>query len=128
MTETIAPATDGPTESKDEPKTSGRLIVELTSPPLAAWAENVTSAKTARGRLNVSSASAQTYMARLANEQAAFQKSLQAAMPEAEVSVYVNESVAKEAATYKIAFNGMAVELGDSNQAAARRTLEASPA
>ena len=124
----ITVAGDTPEEIEaSQPQTSDRLIVELTSPPLVVWGQNVPSMQAVGGTLDVKSPAAQTYMARLESEQVAFRQTMQAALPRVSVSAYVNEFGAREAATYRILFNGVAVDLGDMAPEAARRMLTQLP-
>lgn len=112
--------TDGPASTAG---TSHRLIVELASPPLATWAATVTGASFPNGDLNVQAPASQNYVATLQAEQANFVNSLQAALPGATVSTFINELGAQEAASYQIAFNGLAIDPGGAGMAAARRAL-----
>src|SRR5215510_15310688 len=76
----ISPTADSPGHS---PKTSHRLIVELASAPLAVWsaATSAPSVQGTRSRVDVTSAAAQNYLARLRGEQATFVQALHGALP-----------------------------------------------
>lgn len=94
---------------------SHRLIVELEAAPLAVVAETAASRGamlTPDGKLDVSAPEAQTYIAQLKADQRAFVNAMQAAVPGAAVSTYVNEFGQAEQATYQVVFNGIAVDLG----------------
>lgn len=101
--------TDGPAQTSAA--YSHRLIVELTSPPLAQ-ASTVQAAAAGGGKLNVNSPAAQTYIQRLQAEQQAFVSTMQAAIPNARVATYRNERGAAVPATYQILLNGMVVDAG----------------
>ena len=62
-------------------------------------------------------------MTKLEAEQLTFRTSLQAALPQASVSAYVNEAGVREAATYQILFNGLAIDPGEMSPDVARRAL-----
>lgn len=102
------PAADTPAEERH----SHRLIVELTSPPLAVVAEREGIAQMEGERLNTQAPEAQTYIDRLEAEQAAFIRAMQEAMPSASVAGYINELGEREEATYQVVFNGVAVDPG----------------
>ncbi len=103
--------------------TSHRLIVELESAPLAVWAKQNNVARTAAGRLNVQSSTAQSYVAQLEAQQAAAISAMQAALPGAFVSSYINEAGLAVEETYQIVFNGFTVDPGSHTKEAARRAL-----
>lgn len=52
---------------------------------------------------------------------------MEQAVPAARVSAFLNEAGVAEQATYQVAFNGLAVEVGAANQAAAARALAKLP-
>lgn len=108
--------TDGPTSNAP---TSHRLIVELTSPPLASWPSATMRAVDGNNVLDVESSTARAYLAKLEAEQAAFVTAMQSALPQATVSTFTNEFGMAEANSYKVIFNGMAIDPGsaDKNQA-----------
>lgn len=103
---------------------SNRLIVELASPPLSVYAATNHVARLDNGKLNFNAPQAQTYIDQLKTEQAAFVSSLQAVLPGALVSSYIDESGQKIEATYQIVFNGVAIDPGNTSPAVARRILE----
>lgn len=121
----VSPTDDGPTDISLS--TSHRLIVQLESPPLAVWAGQTRQALKANGRLDVQSAAAQSYVAQLQAEQAAFISAMQAALPGAAVDNFVNELGVAEAAQYQITFNGMSVDPGSTDKMIARRILSQLP-
>lgn len=121
----VSPTDDGPTDISLG--TSHRLIVQLESPPLAVWAGQTRQALKANGRLDVQSAAAQSYVAQLQAEQAAFISAMQAALPGATVDNFVNELGVAEAAQYQITFNGMSVDPGSADKTTARRILSQLP-
>lgn len=92
--------------------TSPRLIVELTSPPLVVATQNGMQAAWANGILDVTAPAAQTYLAQLEAEQAAFLQTLQRINQDATVAHFLNETGLREEATYQIAFNGLAIDVG----------------
>ena len=106
-----------------DPQTSHRLIVELNSAPLAVWAQQSGRVTTDKSRPDVSSPAAQSYVATLRNEQAAFVQAMRAALPTASVSTFENENGVREAASYQIVFNGMSVDPGRTNRDQARQAL-----
>src|SRR3954470_17822987 len=78
-----------------------RVIVRLTEPPLAAWnADRSLSAATRAQHLDVSSASAKVYLARLAREQEAAIAQVRASVPSAQIEE-----------RYSILLDGFAVRL-----------------
>jgi len=118
----VSPAAD----SAAAPQGSPRLIVELASKPLAIWSAEKGLAR-ANGRLDLDSAAAKSYLAQLQKEQAAFVKQMKAALPKAQVSNYINEFGQAEVNSYQLTFNGMAVDVGSADRAAARRALAKLP-
>ena len=121
----IPTVTDGPGDAA--PAASSRLIVELAAPPLAAAYQGQVGAATADGSLDTQSAFAAAYVAQLQAEQAAFVSQMQQAVPSARVSAFLNETGLSEQATYQVAFNGLAVEIGAADAAAARDALAKLP-
>jgi subtilisin family serine protease len=112
--------TDGEASSR---KASHRLIVELEAPPLAVWSKQASQARTAGDRLNLNSPVAQSYLVQLQVQQAAAISAMQAALPGATVSSYINEAGMAVQETYSIVFNGFAVDPGAHGKEAARRAL-----
>ena len=82
--------TDGDTPIA-APRYSHRLIVELQTPPLAVKYRELPGVRSDDGSINASSAAAQTYMQQIQAEQATAMASIQAVMPDARVSTYINE-------------------------------------
>jgi minor extracellular serine protease Vpr len=101
--------TDAPTPAA--PRYSHRLIVELTSAPLA---QSSVAAKVAAGggRLDVSAPTSQQYIQRLQAEQRAFVTVMRQAVPDAQVATYLNEQGRAMPATYQVVFNGMSIDAG----------------
>ncbi len=119
-------AADGRADSKARvPQASHRLIVELESPPLALWYQSAPRAQATAGRLDVHSAAAESYIARLEAEQAAFVEAMAAALPDAAVATYINESGEPAAIAYQVVMNAVVVEPGKAGTDAAMRTLYA---
>ena len=104
---------------------SHRLIVELESPPLAAWAKTSTAPglRSTNGRLNAQAPQAQAYIAQLRQEQATFVAAMQQVVPGAAVSTFINEFGAAEPNAYQVVFNGMAIDPGTADIAAVREQL-----
>lgn len=121
----VPTATDGPGDASPPPST--RLIVELSSPPLSVAYRGQVGAASADGSLDTNSAFAASYIMQLQAEQAAFASAMQQAVPSAQVGAFLNESGVAEAAAYQVAFNGLAVDLGGANEAAARVALAKLP-
>jgi subtilisin family serine protease len=120
--------TDGPADAAAiTAQTSPRLIVELTSPPLAVAYKNQVQSASTDGQLDVTSASAQAYVSQLQAEQAAFVSAMQAAVPNATTSTFINETNVAEEATYQIVFNGLSVNVGTMDREEARRRLAQIP-
>lgn len=103
------------------------LIVELEAPPLAAAWQTQLQGASADGELAVNSAAAQAYVARLQAQQAAFAVRMQDVLPRASVAHFVDENGQAQASTYQVVFNGMAVDPGSSDLAAASRALARLP-
>ena len=109
----VPTVTDGPADaSAHKPQASPRLIVELASPSLAAIYETAAQAASVDGKLDANAPAAQVYINQLRAEQAAFVSAMQAALPSATVSTFVNESGASQQATYQVTFNGLSVSPG----------------
>ncbi|GAB4526616.1 MAG: hypothetical protein Fur0018_11910 [Anaerolineales bacterium] len=106
---------------------SHRLIVELQSAPLAAWAAQTGRSRAANGRLQVNTPEAQQYIARLQAEQAAFVNALQRVLPTASVATYINESGIQVQSAYQVVFNGMAIDPGTSDLKAAMQAIQSIP-
>ncbi len=121
----IMPISDSPASSAV--KTSHRLIVELASPPLAAWLNSTQAPRTEKAHLDFSSPAAQSYTDQLRAEQAAFIANMQAALPTATVGQYLNEVGARVSLTYQVVFNGMAIDPGIADLRAAQKILMALP-
>lgn len=113
---------DAPSENLREVKASHRLIVELASPPLAAYM-----ASSGRLPLNAQSPDAQSYVAQIEAEQATAISAMAEALPGATVATYINELEQEVEATYQITFNGFAVDPGETDTEEARAILEALP-
>jgi hypothetical protein len=100
----------------DQPtvRTSHRLIVELTSPPLVQYAAQTKNAIPAGsdGHLNVSAPASQNYINRLVAEQQAFVNQMTQAMPSAHVATYMDETGQTHPATYQLLLNAVAVDAG----------------
>lgn len=83
-----------------------RVVVQLEDPPLAKYRDTlpgiqgVAEARTADGHLDVRDAASREYLGHVADEQGAFERQLDRAAPAADVHW-----------RYKLAFNGMTVEL-----------------
>ena len=120
---TPAPVYMGEASDAQAPTVSHRLIVELNSAPLAVWSQSELSAQSAGGKLDVNSPAAQSYVAQLQSEQESFINSMQANLPDAQVSAYINELGQPEANQYQITFNGMAVDPGNMSTKAATEAL-----
>lgn len=103
----------------DAPAPSHRLIVELESPPLAAWAyawdrDSARSAGLydAAGRLDPGSAPARAWLDRLAGEQAGFLKLLARELPELRLASYLDAEGRAQLHRYGITFNGLTLDAG----------------
>ncbi|MFN8486132.1 MAG: S8 family serine peptidase [Caldilineaceae bacterium] len=117
----VRPPTDGPTDAAHKPQASPRLIVELKSPPLAAIYATQVQAASVNGKLDANAPDAQAYINQLRAEQAAFVSAMQAAVPSAKVTTFVNETGEARQATYQIVFNGLAIDPGTDRDAARKR-------
>jgi subtilisin family serine protease len=105
------------------PGTSFRLIVELQSPPLAVQFQSMPGTQSAGGRLDAHSSAAQSYINQLEAEQAVFVSAMQQTLPDASVDTFVDEFGTREPLAYQVAFNGLTVDPGQTDQAVARRML-----
>jgi subtilisin family serine protease len=126
----VALAIESPSsDSPPSPAQSPYLIVEFDAPPLAAVYKTQLQAASANGKLDVNSVSAQAYVAELQAQQAAFVSQMQTVLPNATVAqFYADEALqVKEALTYQVVFNGMAVNPGTSDLEAANRLLATLP-
>ena len=119
-----APGPVSPTNAAADPppQASHRLIVELDSAPLAVWQNSQVQLKSAGGA-QVQAAAAQAYTARLQQAQATFVQTLKRVVPSASVSQFVNETGARENASYTRVFNGMALDPGSANRDQLRKQL-----
>jgi subtilisin family serine protease len=116
--------TDGPRPTGD--RYSHRLIVELTSLPLAA--ASAVAGLEAGGKLDVASPAAQAYIQRLQAEQQQFVAALQAVAPNARVASVLNGQGGSSPATYQILLNGLAIEAApDADLDALERELRGLP-
>ncbi|MGC9348992.1 MAG: S8 family serine peptidase [Anaerolineae bacterium] len=102
---------------------SHRLIVQLASPSLAAWAQESPELLSAKGRLDVANPQAVAYVDRLKMEQAAFVREMKKLLPDAAVSTFVNESGMAEENAYQLVFNGVTIDPGSTDRDAALRML-----
>ncbi len=113
------------------PKVSHRLIVQLTSPPLAeafvATSASRPQPQSGRVRLDVNAPESQNYVAQIEAEQAAFVNAMRSALPTASVATYINENGQTEQATYQVVFNGLSVDPGAIGTAEAMRVLRKMP-
>ncbi len=112
---------DGAAESS--PRTSHRLIVELDSAPLAVWQNRQPQLSSVAGGAQLQAAAAQAYTAQLQQEQATFVQALNRVVPSASVSQFVNETGARELASYTRVFNGMSIDPGSVNRDQLRKQL-----
>lgn len=105
------------------PLTSSRVIVELTTPPLAVAYKTMASVASADGTLDADSTDALAYIAQVQAEQAVFVSAMQSALPNAAVSTFVNETGAAEQATYQVVLNAVAIDVGEMDRDEARTRL-----
>jgi subtilisin family serine protease len=112
---------DTPTDGT--PRTSQRLIVELSSPSLVTWAHGSGEILPAGVGVDIDSPAAQSYISQLENEQANFINILPAALPGSTVSTYIDETGAQVSLTYQVVLNGVVVEPGQADLQTARNTL-----
>ncbi len=120
------PAGTAVPDTKNAPKYSHRLIVELADPPLGQWSRATGLARSS-GRLNAQHQAAKTQAARLETAQNAFLGRLQQQLPGARISSCRDESGSLKPLRYGVAFNGFAIDPGSAPQADARRIIEAIP-
>ncbi len=108
-----AELTDGNGSTPDgQPAVSHRFIVELQSAPLAVQYKEMVGAQSVDGKLDASSTTAQSYVAQLQAEQAAFVSQMQAALPNAKVSTYIDENGISNQQTYQVVLNAVVVDAG----------------
>lgn len=123
-----AELTDGTGTTPDgQPVVSHRFIVELQSPPLAIQYREMVGAQSADGRLDPNSTVAQSYVQQLQAEQAAFVTQMQAVLPNARVSNYIDENGIATAQTYQIVLNAVVVDAGFEADTAELKKLSALP-
>src|SRR5829696_5456939 len=108
-------------------QTSHRLIVELNSAPLTTWVRQTSPLQTIKGRVDLQSLAAQSYLTQLRSEQATFVQAMRSILPSASVSTFRNENGLNETASYQLVFNGMSVDPGQTNRDQARKALLALP-
>ena len=108
-----AELTDGTGTTPDgQPEVSHRFIVELQSAPLAVQYKEMIGAQSVDGELDASSTTAQSYVAQLQAEQAAFVQQMQSALPNAKVSTYIDENGISNQQAYQIVLNAVVVDAG----------------
>ena len=108
-----AELTDGTGSTPDgQPAVSHRFIVELQSAPLAVQYKEMVGASSVDGKLDANSTTAQSYVAQLQAEQAAFVAQMQAALPNAKVSTYIDENGLSKQQTYQVVLNAVVVDAG----------------
>lgn len=108
-----------------QPAVSHRFIVELQSPPLALQYKQMIGAQSADGKLDANSTAAQSYVAQLQAEQAAFVAQMQTALPNAKVSTYIDENGISNQQTYQVVLNAVVVDAGFDAGASELKTLSA---
>jgi hypothetical protein len=109
---------------------SHRLIVELTSPAVAAMDSPVMdgTAVPTGGRLNLDSPQAQSHAQTIVAEQQAFVAQLGQAIPNASVAQFLDENRRSRQATYQVVMNAVAVDAGRNvDVATLARQLQALP-
>ncbi|MEJ2208218.1 MAG: S8 family serine peptidase [Anaerolineae bacterium] len=77
--------------------------------------------------MDIQSTAAQNYVAQLEAEQATFIQGMTTALPNASVSVYINESGAAVEATYQVVLNAVTIDPGTTDLDAAIRALKQVP-
>nr|MBA3533206.1 S8 family serine peptidase [Ardenticatenales bacterium] len=112
--------TDGPAA---DVAASHRLIIQLTSPSLAEMSASTGRSRLADGRLDVNSAIAREYIAKLRAEQTTFVSAMRQALPNASVSAYINENGQSVDEMYQVVFNGVAIDPGTTDLASAKHLL-----
>ncbi len=123
-----AELTDGTGSTPDgQPAASHRFIVELQSAPLAVHYKTMAGARSADGELDADSSAAQSYVAQLQAEQAAFVAEMQAALPNARVSTYIDENGLSNQQTYQVVLNAVVVDAGFDASTAELKKLSALP-
>ncbi len=123
-----AELTDGNGTTPDgQPALSHRFIVELQSAPLALQYKEMIGASSVDGKLDVNSSAAQSYVAQLQAEQAAFVAQMQAALPNARVSTYIDENGISNQQTYQVVLNAVVVDAGFGAGISELKTLSALP-
>jgi len=105
--------------------TSPRVIVEFATPPLTRSA--ATRTLSGAGTLNISAPSAQAHLARIAAEQQRGIGAITALLPPARVAQYINETGRRNDHSYMVAFNGVALDVGEENITTALRVLPTVP-
>ncbi|MEM7531869.1 MAG: S8 family serine peptidase [Chloroflexota bacterium] len=88
-----------------------RLIIELERPPLLVALEPEVQAAGVKGKLDINTPHAQTYVAALQAEQATFMQTLQTEFPSLSMSRYIDEFGVHQEASYQLVLNGIAVAL-----------------
>ncbi len=108
-----------PAGAADRPRSSNRLIVEFSSPPVSG----AVGVMAEGGRLRAAAPEALAERARIEAEQAAFA----AALPGAAVATYRGEAGRVAPLRYSLVFNGMTVDPGTTPAEEAERVLRALP-
>ncbi|MEZ4870343.1 MAG: S8 family serine peptidase [Caldilineaceae bacterium] len=121
------PATAQPAIHASPAQPSPRLIVELTSPPLAAVYRNEVTAASVNGKLDANVPAAQAYVSQLQAEQVAFVSAMKSVLTDASVATFVNELGVTEEATYQVVFNGLSINPGSVAMDEARMRLAKLP-
>lgn len=109
--------------SENNETRSHRLIVELTSPPLANYAKSTGIAVLSDNRIDLDNAQAQNYIDQLKAEQTAFTAQMQSVLPQAGLSTYIDEFGVSQELSYQIVFNGVVVDPGNDDIQQARKAL-----
>jgi len=108
-----AELTDGTGSTPNgQPAVSHRFIVELQSAPLALQYKSMIGAQSVDGKLDANSTVAQRYVEQLQAEQAAFVAQMQAALPNAKVSTYIDENGLSKQQAYQVVLNAVVVDAG----------------
>ncbi len=100
---------DGPEAAV--PSVSGRLIVQLSNPPLANWWRSSQAEVQGKAKLDVNSPTAQAYLAQIDAEQAAFRAAFARAFPDGFVETVRDSTGTTRELTYRVVFNGMTVRI-----------------
>ncbi|MBC8422412.1 MAG: S8 family serine peptidase, partial [Chloroflexi bacterium] len=109
----MLPSTDGPTQAA-APEVN-RFIVQLEDAPLATYVGGVKGyaptaiQATGTNRLDVNASASRAYIGYLQGKQETFKAELVKAMPDANVSTYVDESGMAHDLAYQVTFNGVVV-------------------